>query len=39
MSYQFDSVEEAIEEVKQGRLIIVMDSQDREYEGDFIGIK
>jgi len=37
MNYQFDSIEDAINEVKNGRLIIVLDSKDREYEGDFIG--
>lgn len=37
MAYQFDSVEEAIEEIKKGRLVVIMDSKDREYEGDFVG--
>ncbi len=37
MSYKFDSVEEAIKDIRNGKLVIVMDSKDREYEGDFIG--
>jgi 3,4-dihydroxy 2-butanone 4-phosphate synthase/GTP cyclohydrolase II len=32
----FCSVEEAIEEIKNGRIIIVVDDEDRENEGDFI---
>ncbi|HKI79644.1 MAG TPA: bifunctional 3,4-dihydroxy-2-butanone-4-phosphate synthase/GTP cyclohydrolase II [Ignavibacteriaceae bacterium] len=32
----FCSVEEAIEEIKQGKVIIVVDDEDRENEGDFI---
>jgi 3,4-dihydroxy 2-butanone 4-phosphate synthase/GTP cyclohydrolase II len=32
----FCRVEEAIEEIKQGKLIIVVDDEDRENEGDFI---
>jgi 3,4-dihydroxy 2-butanone 4-phosphate synthase/GTP cyclohydrolase II len=30
----FDSVEEAIEEIRQGRMVIVVDDEDRENEGD-----
>jgi 3,4-dihydroxy 2-butanone 4-phosphate synthase / GTP cyclohydrolase II len=30
----FNSVEEAIEEVRQGRMVIVVDDEDRENEGD-----
>lgn len=30
------SVEEAIEDIRQGKIIIVVDSEDRENEGDFI---
>jgi 3,4-dihydroxy 2-butanone 4-phosphate synthase/GTP cyclohydrolase II len=33
---KFDSIEEAIEEIRQGRMIIVVDDEDRENEGDFI---
>lgn len=32
----FDSVEAAIEDIKQGKMIIVVDDADRENEGDFI---
>lgn len=32
----FCSVEEAIEEIKQGKVIIVVDDEDRENEGDFV---
>src|SRR4026208_974082 len=33
----FDSIESAIEEIKNGRLVVVVDDEDRENEGDFIG--
>lgn len=32
----FCTVEEAIEEIKQGRIIIIVDDEDRENEGDFV---
>jgi 3,4-dihydroxy 2-butanone 4-phosphate synthase/GTP cyclohydrolase II len=32
-----DSIESAIEDIKKGKLIIVVDDEDRENEGDFIG--
>jgi 3,4-dihydroxy 2-butanone 4-phosphate synthase / GTP cyclohydrolase II len=32
-----DSIESAIADIKSGRLIIVVDDEDRENEGDFIG--
>jgi 3,4-dihydroxy 2-butanone 4-phosphate synthase/GTP cyclohydrolase II len=32
----FCSVDEAIEEIKNGRIIIVVDDEDRENEGDFV---
>jgi 3,4-dihydroxy 2-butanone 4-phosphate synthase / GTP cyclohydrolase II len=31
-----DRIEDAIEEIRQGRLVIVVDDEDRENEGDFI---
>ncbi len=31
-----DSIESAIEDIKQGRIVIVVDDEDRENEGDFI---
>jgi 3,4-dihydroxy 2-butanone 4-phosphate synthase / GTP cyclohydrolase II len=33
---KLNSIEEAIEEVKNGKVIIVVDDEDRENEGDFI---
>lgn len=33
---KLDSIKEAIEEIKNGKLIIVVDDEDRENEGDFI---
>ncbi len=32
----FSSIEEAVEEIRQGRVVIVVDDEDRENEGDFI---
>lgn len=32
----FSTIEEAIEEIRKGRIIIVVDDEDRENEGDFI---
>ncbi len=31
----FDSIEEAIEEIRRGNIVIVLDDEDRENEGDF----
>jgi 3,4-dihydroxy 2-butanone 4-phosphate synthase/GTP cyclohydrolase II len=36
MSYNFASIEEAVEDIKQGKMIIVVDDEDRENEGDII---
>ncbi len=36
MTSPFDSVESAIEDIKNGKLIIVVDDEDRENEGDFL---
>jgi 3,4-dihydroxy 2-butanone 4-phosphate synthase/GTP cyclohydrolase II len=33
----FDRVEDAIEDIRQGRLVIVADDEDRENEGDLVG--
>lgn len=35
-SIKLDSIEEAIEAIKKGEIIIVVDDEDRENEGDFI---
>jgi 3,4-dihydroxy 2-butanone 4-phosphate synthase / GTP cyclohydrolase II len=32
----FDTIDEAIRDIKQGKIIIVVDDEDRENEGDFI---
>lgn len=34
---KLDSIEEAIEEIKQGRIVIVVDDEGRENEGDFVA--
>src|SRR5919205_863815 len=31
---QFASIEEAIEDIRQGRMVVVVDDEDRENEGD-----
>ncbi len=33
----FNSIEEAVEEIRKGKIIIVVDDEDRENEGDFIA--
>ncbi len=32
--YRFNTIEEAIEEIRQGRIVILVDDEDRENEGD-----
>jgi len=34
---KLNTIEEAIEDIRQGKLVIVVDDEDRENEGDFIG--
>jgi len=34
--YKFNSIEEAIEDIKLGKMLIVVDDEDRENEGDFV---
>ena len=34
--FKFASIEEAVEEIKKGNMLIVADDEDRENEGDFI---
>ena len=34
--WQLSSIEHAVEEFRQGRIVIVVDDEDRENEGDFI---
>ena len=33
----FNSIDEAVEDIRQGKIIIVVDDEDRENEGDFIA--
>ncbi|WP_226536498.1 bifunctional 3,4-dihydroxy-2-butanone-4-phosphate synthase/GTP cyclohydrolase II [Fictibacillus halophilus] len=34
----FHSIEEAVEDLKAGRIVIVVDDEDRENEGDFVAL-
>ena len=34
--FKFNSIEEALEDLRQGKIIIVTDDEDRENEGDSI---
>jgi 3,4-dihydroxy 2-butanone 4-phosphate synthase/GTP cyclohydrolase II len=34
--FKFNTIEEAIEDIKNGKMIIVVDDEDRENEGDFL---
>ncbi len=36
MSFKFDTIEDAIEDIKNGKVVIVVDDEDRENEGDFL---
>ena len=36
MEFRLNTIEEAIEELRNGRVIIVVDDEDRENEGDFL---
>ena len=35
-NYMLDSIEDAIQDIRDGKLVIVVDDEDRENEGDFI---
>jgi 3,4-dihydroxy 2-butanone 4-phosphate synthase/GTP cyclohydrolase II len=35
-SGEFDNIESAIEDIRQGKVVIVVDDEDRENEGDFL---
>ncbi|QKG84275.1 bifunctional 3,4-dihydroxy-2-butanone-4-phosphate synthase/GTP cyclohydrolase II [Kroppenstedtia pulmonis] len=35
---KFDSIEDAVQDLKQGRIVIVVDDEDRENEGDFVAL-
>jgi 3,4-dihydroxy 2-butanone 4-phosphate synthase / GTP cyclohydrolase II len=36
MQFKLNTIEEAIEDIKEGRVIIVVDDENRENEGDFV---
>jgi len=33
---ELNTIEEALEEIRNGKIVIVVDDEDRENEGDFI---
>ncbi|MBZ4687171.1 MAG: 3,4-dihydroxy 2-butanone 4-phosphate synthase / cyclohydrolase [Clostridia bacterium] len=35
--YKFNSIEEAIEDIKKGKMVVVVDDEDRENEGDVVA--
>ena len=36
MLNQLDKIEDALEDIRQGKIVIVVDDEDRENEGDFV---
>jgi len=36
MSVRFDRIEDALDDIRNGKLVVVVDDEDRENEGDFI---
>ncbi len=36
-NFKLNTIDEAIEDIKQGKIVIVVDDEDRENEGDFIS--
>ena len=36
MDFKYNTIEEAIEAIKTGKMVLVTDDEDRENEGDFI---
>ncbi|MEG6521563.1 bifunctional 3,4-dihydroxy-2-butanone-4-phosphate synthase/GTP cyclohydrolase II [Desulfotomaculum sp. 1211_IL3151] len=36
MTYKFNTIEEAIEDIRAGKMIVVVDDEDRENEGDLV---
>jgi len=36
MTHKLSPIEDAIDDIKKGKLVIVVDDEDRENEGDFI---
>nr|WP_200779440.1 bifunctional 3,4-dihydroxy-2-butanone-4-phosphate synthase/GTP cyclohydrolase II [Anaerobranca californiensis] len=37
MEFKFNTIEEAIEEIRQGKMIVVVDDEERENEGDLVA--
>ena len=37
MSPRLSTIDEAVESIREGRIVIVMDAEDRENEGDFVA--
>ena len=37
MNYKFNKIEDALEDIKNGKMVIVLDDEDRENEGDFVA--
>lgn len=37
MSFQLNTIEEALEDIRTGKVVIVVDDEDRENEGDFVA--
>ena len=35
-SFTFDRIDDAIDDIRQGKIVIVCDDEDRENEGDFL---
>ncbi len=36
MAFKFNTIEEAIEDIREGKIVVVVDDEDRENEGDLI---
>ena len=36
MSFEFNTIEEALEDIRQGKMIVIVDDEDRENEGDLV---
>ncbi|MGA3013187.1 MAG: 3,4-dihydroxy-2-butanone-4-phosphate synthase, partial [Bacteroidales bacterium] len=34
--YKFNTIEEAIEDIRNGKMVVVVDDEDRENEGDLV---
>src|SRR5437764_2480731 len=36
MSHRFSTIDEAVDAIRDGRIVVVVDAEDRENEGDFV---